>query len=208
QPGLKNAFAAASVRGGEVIEGRPISQINIRLGCESSPDQTREAMAETLYASIMGSGMSSRLFREIREKRGLVYGIGAGAGAMSGVGNFVIAAALDADKIDEFMMALTQQIKGSRGTITEAERQKALISFKNNYVSALEKIGSRARSLSTMFLSGQTPDLMKEYAELETITLDEINAASQRLFTKGLSLAAIGPQDKLPTLAEFTKDLS
>lgn len=208
KPGLKNTFAAASIRGGEAIEGRPIKQVNIALGCEGAARGTKEALAENLYAHILGGGMSSRLFKEIREKRGLVYSIYAGAQAHDGVGEFGIGAGLAGKDVPEFMKAVTEEIKKSRGTITQAELDEALISLKNSLYGGLESIGSRAKTMGTNFLNGRTLDYQAAYNKFAAITLDDVNEASKRVFTKGLSLAAVGPQDKLPTLAEFTKDLA
>ncbi|MCD8498059.1 MAG: insulinase family protein [Alphaproteobacteria bacterium] len=208
KPGLKNTFAAASVRGGEAIEGRPIEQLNVYLGCEASPSGTKEALAEAIYGDIMGSGMSSRLHQEVREKRGLVYGIQAGAQTYEGVGEFgIFSAGINKQDKDTFMTVVKDEIKKSRGTITQAELDKSMTGLKNDLYKGMESIGARARTFGTNFLGEKPLDFDEMYNRYASVTLDDVNDASHRMFKNGLHLAAIGPQDSLPTLDEFKKDL-
>ena len=103
----------AAYKGGEYREEKDLEQVHLMLGFEGLNCHDDDYDALRVYSAIMGKGGSSRLFQEIREKRGLVYGIGAGSEFFSDTGTFQVIAGTGKNEIKELLPVLCEELINS-----------------------------------------------------------------------------------------------
>lgn len=149
-----------------------------------------------ILASVLGGGMSSRLFSEVREKRGLAYYVRAYADRYLDVGYFAAFAGVDKTRIDEAITVVLEEFKKvvKDGEITEEEVKKAKEYNKGHFVLGLED----TQSVATFFGMNQilekkikTPE--ESLASIEAVTRDEVERVAKKyLDTKAFNLAIIG----------------
>ena len=108
--GKLNKRSKALYHGGEYREQKDLEQIHMVLGFMGTDYYDEDFEALQVYSTLMGTGMSSRLFQEIREKRGLVYSIHSDADSYSDTGTFQVIAGTGKNEIKELLM-LSQEIK-------------------------------------------------------------------------------------------------
>jgi predicted Zn-dependent peptidase len=149
-----------------------------------------------ILASVLGGGMSSRLFSEVREKRGLAYYVRAYADRYQDVGYFAAFAGVDKTRIDEAISVVKEEFQKVTitGEITEEEVRKAKEYNKGHFVLGLED----TQSVATFFGMNQilekkikTPE--DSLARIEEVTRDDVERVAKKyLDTKAFNLAIIG----------------
>jgi predicted Zn-dependent peptidase len=141
--------------------------------------------------------MSSRLFQEIREKRGLAYSVYSYASQYADAGLFAVYAGCAPGKVDEVLdltRAELDRVAATGVTAEEVARGKGMV--KGSYVLGLEDTGSRmSRLAKSELLYGDLMTVDELLARVERVTLDDVNALAAELFTGPLSLAVVGPFD-------------
>ena len=181
-----------------VGEGREsVEQMSLLLSFPgiSMFDEDRYALG--LLSTVLGEGMSSRLFLEVREKRGLAYSVGSFAGYHQDTGIFTVYGGVDPGHAADALRCIMDQIGGMKEPVPEAELRKAKEFTKGHLLLRMESTQSVAgwggvREL----LHGQliTPD--EAVARIEAVTADDIRRAAARVFTANAAkLAVIGPRD-------------
>jgi predicted Zn-dependent peptidase len=148
--------------------------------------------------NILGGGMSSRLFQEIREKRGLAYSVYSYGSQYAEVGLFGVYAGCAPGKVDEVLDLIRAELAAvaARGvTREEIARGKGMV--KGSYVLGLEDTGSRmSRLAKSELLYGDLMSVDELLARVDRVTLDEVNALASDLLTQPMSLAVVGPFDE------------
>ncbi len=170
----------------------------------------KQQAALHLFDDIMSSGMGSRLVNEIREKRGLVYSVGAYANMYEEVGAYSIIGGTDHHKIEEFLEATAKVLTEFKATVTEKELQKAKNSFKSECVMSLENISKVCmQNITEFFEEGTAYDHKKYLNEAEALTLQDIKDISDIVLSKNIVLSVYGfvPQHEEITLASFIEKL-
>ena len=142
--GQPSAAEAAAYAGGERIEARDLEQIHFVMGFRGAPVGSDAYYALSVLSNLFGGGMSSRLFQEVRERRGLVYSIDTFLSAFSDEGVFGIYAGTGPDLIDEFVPALCDQIVRLADSVDEREIVRARTQLKSNLLMAMESTGARS----------------------------------------------------------------
>ena len=104
-------------------------------------------MSLDVFANVLGGGMSSRLFQEVREQRGLCYAIHAFHMPYSDTGMFGLYAGTDATDLPELMQVVVDEIHGAAESVTEEEVARAKAQMKAGLLMALESSGARAGQL-------------------------------------------------------------
>ena len=158
-------------------------------------DEDRYALG--LLNTVLGEGMSSRLFLEVREKRGLAYSVGSYPRHQLDTGLFTVYGGVDPDNAADALGCILDQIAGMREPVPAAELRKAKEFTKGHLLLGLESTQSVAgwggvREL----LHGEliTPD--EAVARVEAVSADDIQRVAERLFnTNAAKLAVIGPRD-------------
>jgi predicted Zn-dependent peptidase len=153
---------------------------------------------------LMGEGMSSRLFQEIREKRGLAYSIFTSTQSFSDTGLFTVYTGTSPEDVPKMMPVLCDEIRKAAGTITAAETKRAKAQIKSSLLMSLESPSSRCSSRARQLVVYGRPLTIQEVIEkVEAIDAASIARAAARIFAGQPTLAAIGPLETLAPLQEI-----
>ncbi|MCB4769015.1 insulinase family protein [Ancylobacter sp. Lp-2] len=212
--GDKPAAVAAEYKGGvEIGDGRELEQAHVLIGLEGLSYRDPGIHALQVFTNILGGGMSSRLFQEVREKRGLCYAVYAFHWSYGDTGLFGVYAGTDAGDLGELVNVVVDEIGATAETITEAELNRSKAQAKVGLLTALESSGARADQLARQMLAFGRPIPLEEIiAKVEAVTLEDARAAGRRLIAGGKAGArptftALGPQKPLESAARFAERL-
>lgn len=152
--------------------------------------------AADVLASVLGGGMSSRLFQEVRDKRGLAYYIGAGSENNTDTGVFAVSAGVNNDKAGDALKVVMEELsKVKLNGLTDEEIQHAKDKMEGQLAVALEnsRTVSHAYAGPVLFENKVlTPE--EELDKIKKVTLDQVHAAASDIFdNRKLNLAMIGP---------------
>ena len=148
--------AAGAFRGRQRFETRDLEQVHIALALQGLPQRDRQLYSLQVFTNVLGGGMSSRLFQEVREKRGLCYAIYAFHMPYSDTGMFGLYAGTDAADAPELMRVVVDEIGNAAETLNEAEVARAKAQMKAGLLMALESSGARVEQLARqMFAYGR-----------------------------------------------------
>ncbi len=194
--------STACFMGGESRQVKNLEQAHFALALES-PDYTDPAIyAAQIYASALGGSMSSRLFQEVREKRGLCYTIYAQAGAYADTGMTTIYAGTSGEQMADLARITVDEIKRSADDMTAAEVDRARVQMKAGLLMGLESPSNRAERLSRMLqIWGRVPTLDEVVARIDAVTLADVKTLAEGLATRApAAMALYGPVEAAPTL--------
>jgi predicted Zn-dependent peptidase len=175
-------------------------QAHIVLGLEGRAYNSDGFYAAQILASILGGGMSSRLFQEVREKRGLCYSVYAFHWAFADSGIFGIAASTGEEEVTELVPVVLDELRKATETITEEEVVRVRNQIRAGLLMSLESPSSRAGQLARQqILWGRPIPLQETVERINRITADRVKLIASQIFdTDKVSLAGIGPVAKLP----------
>jgi predicted Zn-dependent peptidase len=142
--------APAQFKGGETRQLKPLEQAHFALGFESPGYRADDIYVAQIYASALGGGMSSRLFQEIRENRGLCYSIFAQAGAYADTGMMTVYAGTSADQLPELAGITIDEMKRAAADMSPAEVARARAQMKAGLLMGLESPSNRAERLARL----------------------------------------------------------
>jgi predicted Zn-dependent peptidase len=204
--GLWDGYGPAA-GSGVTLASRPIEQANLVLGCEglSRTDDRRFTLG--VLNAALGGGMSSRLFQEVREKRGLAYSVYSFASQHADTGLWGIYVGCLPAKADDVLSICTAEVaKVVESGLTDAELERGKGQVRGGIVLGLEDPSSRMSRLgkSELVYPGLEPvdDVL---AAIDAVTHDDIRAIAAEVLTRPKVLAVVGPfEDAAP----FTKAVS
>lgn len=179
------------------IKHKNTEQVHIGIGFRTVPTNSKEKQILAVLASILGGGMSSRLFTEVREKRGLAYYVRTSSEHYKDAGNLVSTAGLDPKRVEEGInVIVAEYAKFAKGkaNISKKELDKAKEYLKGHLVLELED----SRFVAAFYAQEElledkieTPEELLE--KIDEVTKDEVEAVAKKYFRKsGLNLAIIG----------------
>ena len=199
----------ASFGGGTKLEARDLEQVHIALALEGLAQRHADYFSLQVFTIILGGGMSSRLFQEVREKRGLCYTISAFHAPYADTGMFGIYAGTDAGDVKELMKVAVDETAAAAGNITEAEVNRAKAQIKVGLLMALESSGARARQLASQILTYGRPLPIEEMvARIDGVTVESTRAAGAALMARARpAIAALGPGKGLEGAATIVESL-
>ena len=189
----------ARYRGGDVREKRPLMEAQILLGFEGLPYASEDFHAAQILSALLGGGMSSRLFQEVREKRGLCYSIYSFHWSFADTGLFGIHAATGAEDIDELMPVVLGELERASSDITDAELARARAQLRASLLMSLESPAARAGQLARQMLLFGRPISTEELVQrIDAVSVDRVRGLADKIFTGSApTVAAIGPIDRL-----------
>lgn len=194
--------------GGEYREDRDIEQVNLVLGYGGVAYDDPDYYAVSVLSTLLGGGMSSRLFQEIREKRGLVYSIYSFSSSYADGGLFGIYAGTGEDEVEELVPVLCDEVVKATAGVAEDELHRARAQLKASILMSLESTSSRCEQLARQVLVYGRPIPTHEVVEkVEAIDAAHIARVARRLFAQTPTIAAIGPLDKLEDHARMVERL-
>jgi predicted Zn-dependent peptidase len=199
----------AKFGGGAQLEARDLEQVHIAMALEGLPARDPEAYSLQVFASVLGGGMSSRLFQEVREQRGLCYTISAFHMPYTDTGLFALYAGTDSADAPELMRVAVDQISAAADTLTEAEVARVKAQLKAGLLMALESSEARASQLARqMLIYGRAVTLEEIVAKVDAVTVERARAAGKALLARGKpAIAALGPGNGLESAAEIAESL-
>ncbi|ASN51631.1 pitrilysin family protein [Sinomonas sp. R1AF57] len=200
--GRRSTVAAEiSGRPGLTVITRQVEQANVIMGCPSitATDDRRYVMS--VLNAVLGGGMSSRLFQEIREKRGLVYSTYSFASAYADAGYFGIYGGCAPAKVPQVLALMGAELeKLAEHGITEEELRKAVGQLSGGIVLALEDTGSRMSRLGRAELvSGEFQDIEETLAQISAVTADEVQDLARLLANAPRTVTVVGPFEQTET---------
>ncbi len=204
-PKQETTHRVASVyRGGVRAWERPFEQSHVVVGFEGPSFQDKDYYVAQVFSGLFGGGMSSRLFQEIRERRGLCYSTYTAAWGLSDTGMFSIYAATSQDMVDELVRVANGELGAviEKG-VTEREVNRAKAQLKAGLLMALESSSARAEQMARHLLAYNRVQPNSELiAKVEAVTTDSVKAFAKRLIESAPSVAVVGAGDKSRTFAE------
>jgi predicted Zn-dependent peptidase len=208
EAGIVEQPEAALYRGGDIRETRDLEQVHFVLGFESVGFHDPDYYAIAVAASTLAGGMSSRLFQEIREKRGLVYSIYGFNSAYSDGGLFGIYAGTGEDGLAELVPVLCDELIKSTSTIEEKELGRARAQMRTGIVMSLESTAARAEQIARQITVFDRVMPIEELIEkVEALSCADIERAISRLLSSDPTVAAIGPVSRLPSYDDIASRL-
>jgi predicted Zn-dependent peptidase len=176
----------ARYAGGVSIEPRKLEQTHLVLGLEGISYHAPERYAMQAFVNLVGGGGSSRLFQEVREKRGLCYSIQAFHSSYQDIGLFGVTAGADAADTEELTRVVIEQLHEAAEKASQAEVDRAKAQMKVGLLSALESSSARADQLGSRLLAfGKAIPFEEIEQKIEAITLESVRAAGRKLVSGG-----------------------
>ena len=189
------------------IEFRDTEQTQLCLGVPGLSFFHPDRYTVDLLSIILGEGMSSRLFTEIREQQGLAYDIHSYADHFADAGAVIIHAGVDPGRVDNALRAIIDQLSKLKEQISEAELKKAKEIVKGRLLLGLESSRNVAAYLGAQELLTNrilTPD--EVISLVEAVTTEDLKRVAQGLLTsEKLNLAIVGPVKEEEPLAKLLK---
>jgi len=208
-PALDEKPEAARYAGGDIRRTKDNEQVNLILGFEGCPYADKSYYTAALLASVLGGGMSSRLFQEIREKRGLVYSIYAFNSPETDTGTFGIYAGTGEKEVAELLPVLCDEINKLSDTLTEEEITRAKNRAKARVLMRAENWNTHAESnaVDMIIYNRVVPD-EETIRQIESVTKGDMAALAKRIFAGKPTLAALGPIKKVASYDEVLSRLN
>ncbi|MFU0506448.1 M16 family metallopeptidase [Pseudaminobacter sp. NGMCC 1.201702] len=186
--------------GGEFREHRDLQDAQIVLGFEGRAYHVRDFYASQVLSMILGGGMSSRLFQEVREKRGLCYSVYAFHWGFSDTGIFGVHAATGQGDIDKLISVIINELERAGQNISQEELNRARAQYRAGLIMSGESASSRASQIARQLLLFGRPVPKEELVErLSALTVDRLTDLSSRLFSTKPTVTAVGPVGTLPS---------
>ncbi len=177
---------------------RSLAQAHVCLGVPAFPVADPRRFANALINNILGSGMSSRLFQNIRERQGLAYAVFSETISYHDTGLLSVYAATGSDKVERLVRSVIEEFRRLKDEpVGEDELRRAKQQLKGSMTLSLESTGSRMgnRARQEIFF-GRFYALEDTFASVEAVTVGELRQVAGELFAPGrVALAAVGPLD-------------
>ncbi|MDP3936077.1 MAG: pitrilysin family protein [Alphaproteobacteria bacterium] len=202
------APALSVYTGGHFYENRSLEQGHIVIGMGGVSSHSSDYYTMNIYSGILGDGMSSRLFQEIRERRGLVYSIYSFHSSYSDTGTFGVYAGCDPQKAPELIPVALNELKKFPNTLTTEEIRKAKNQSKARLTMSMESTSGRCQRLANQLLIFDRAIPLSEIAaKIEAVTQADIAMLSSKILHTPAILTAIGKDLNLPSIDDINRML-
>ena len=173
----------------------PTAQQHIGIAYETVGEADALSMTQRLAVAVLSGGMSGRLFTEVREVRGLCYSVYATYAPRRSAGTIYAYAGTTTQRAAETLEVLTAELRRIHEGVTADEFQRAMVGLKAKLVMQGESTAARARAIAhDQFLLGRPRTLAERAAELDTVTLDGLNAFLASCPPRPFTTLTIGPE--------------
>jgi predicted Zn-dependent peptidase len=177
------------------VIGKQLSEAHICLGIKGIPQAGSERYSLLALNTILGAGLSSRLFQEIREKRGLAYSIYSYIASYVDTGVWGVYAGVSRKKVREVIELILKEIYHLKDSVQESELQRAKNQLKGNIILGLESTSSRMNNIARQEIYyGKYFSPREIMNEIDSVTVRNIQDLADRLIRKdGYALTVYGP---------------
>lgn len=188
-------YSPAQYKGGEFRREKDLEQSHVVLGFRGVDREDPDYYSALILGTVMGGGMSSRLFQEIREKRGLVYSIYSSHSSYHDDGQFEIYAGTGPESLNELIpVACAELVKIMQDPISDVELNRAKAQIKAGILMSRESMLSRANRQAKYLINYDTaPDINRVIAQVDSVTVYSVQKIAQKIFAGTPTLAALGP---------------
>ncbi|MGH3561309.1 MAG: M16 family metallopeptidase, partial [Mycobacterium sp.] len=187
----------ARVPGGPALTvvNRDAEQTHMSLGVRAPGRHWPHRQALSVLNTVLGGGLSSRLFQQVRESRGLAYSVYSSVETFADTGALSVYTACLPERFAEVVQVTLRVLESvGRDGITEAECQIAKGSLRGGLVLGLEDSGSRMNRIGRSALNyGEHRSIARTLRELDAVTVEEVNVVARRLLRKPYGAALLGP---------------
>jgi len=190
------------------IKEKKTDQTQLMLGVPAYPYLHKEEFPLAVLATILGGGMSSRLFLEVREKRGLAYSVHASVDKYPDTGYFVVQAGVEHGKLKKTVETILTEFKKIKRTkVSSEELKKAKSYIKGTMTLALETSDHVAENAATSLINlGRVRPLEEIIKGVEKVSAADIQRVARDIFTtSGLNLAILGPHSSEDALRSLLR---
>ncbi len=208
-PGKAEQSLRADYRGGEHRLDKELEQAHVILGFRGVPRTNDAYFAAHTLATLLGGGMSSRLFQEVREKRGLVYSVYSFHSAYTDDGIFGIYAGTGPDKLPELIPVVCDEIKKLVGSVGETELNRAKMQLRASILMGQESMSTRAdSSAKALLLNGRIRTIPEVLGKIDAVDIAALDSVARGIFGSKPTLAALGPLAQLESFDALSARLS
>ncbi|OFW15568.1 MAG: peptidase M16 [Acidobacteria bacterium RIFCSPLOWO2_12_FULL_66_10] len=195
QPGDPAQDEAPSVTPKILIRNKELEQSHLCVGVSSYPQSHDDRYASYVLNTLLGGSMSSRLFQNVREKRGLAYAVFSGLSAYRDAGSFTIYAGCSNDAVGEVLDLVVEELRGVKNsTVPDAELRRSKDHLKGSLMLSLENTASRMSHLARqeIYFDRQC-GLDETLSGIEQVTADDVRRVAADLFRNdSLSATVLG----------------
>lgn len=200
--GLSNhptqSYKKAAYQGGQCYETRKLEQVHLVLGFESCPYGHPDFYPLSVLSNLLGGGMSSRLFQEVREKRGLVYSIYSFNTAFRDTGLFGIYAGTGEQQVQELLPTIKDVLENFSKSLEDKELTRSKAQFKAGILMALESTSARCEQLAQHMMIYKRHITPQEVIEkVNAVTREDLVRVLPNLMKKTPTFAALGPGQEI-----------
>ncbi|WP_293577228.1 pitrilysin family protein [Phaeobacter sp.] len=187
--------APARFTGGEARQEKALEQAHFALAFEGPGYRDLDIYTAQIYSSALGGGMSSRLFQEVREKRGLCYTIFAQTGAYADTGALTLYAGTSGAQLQELAQITIDEMKRAAEDMSDAEVDRARAQMKAGMLMGLESPTNRAERLARLVqIWDRVPPLEDTVARIDAVTTADVRAMAETMAHQApMALALYGP---------------
>ncbi|MFN3700960.1 MAG: M16 family metallopeptidase [Alphaproteobacteria bacterium] len=198
-----SSYKEAAYLGGENRSEKELEQSHIVLGFRGISRMNKNFYPAQALANILGGGMSSRLFQEVREKRGLVYSVYAFHSAYRDDGQFAIYAGTGPDDLPELIPVICDELVKICDDVTSEELERAKTQMRAGLIMGRESMMTRADQQAKFLLfRNEKLDIDFLRGQIEALNIPAIQSVARQIFSSKPTLAALGP---LKTLEQYEK---
>ncbi len=206
-PGAVPAPLPARYAGGDLRLAEDLEQAHLAFAFPGLSNADPDYYVGQLYTAALGGGMSSRLFQEAREKRGLCYSIYAFTGGFQDSGFLSIYAGTGEAEAGEIAAVVAGQMEDIAVTLSEAELNRARAQLKASLLMGLERVGARAEQIAGQYFAlGRIQSPAEIVAHIDAIDLETVKRHAARVMQNGQpAIAALGPVGRLESHDRFAR---
>lgn len=186
--------AKASYQGGVLEIEKDLEQAHVALAYEAVPYGHPYFYAFTVLTTVLGGGMSSRLFQEIREKRGLAYTIQSHLSPYQDTGLLTIYAGTSKKQVEEMMQIVQKELQNLPGDLQEIEIQRAKAQIKSGLLMSLESMGNRCEQMAShLSLYGRVLSVEELTDLINNVDLKQVKSCSSKLLEGKMTHVVLKP---------------
>ncbi len=198
-------IAPARYVGGEALVARKLEQTQVVIGFEGRSYADPRNFAAHLFANAVGGGMASKLFQEVREKRGLAYSISTFHWSFLDTGLFGFEAATSGRQARELIEVSLACLAEAAHDLDEAELARARAQTKVGLLTALESSSARAEQIARQtMIFGRVLTQREMIEKIDALGLDEVRAEGAAMLRSAPTVAILGATRKAPGAAEVS----
>jgi len=198
------ALVPARFAGGERRETKVLEQAHFTLAFEGPGFRDDMLHTAQVFSTAFGGGMSSRLFQEAREKRGLCYTIFSQMGAHDDTGMTTVYAGTSEADVGDLAVLVADELRKAASEMTAAEIERARAQIRASLVMGLESPTSRVERLARMVsVWDKVPDIQETVERIDAVTLADAKAYASGLCKVNTAMALYGPISGTPSVEEL-----